>query len=211
MAEDDYDLMPHKEILKLKKEVQELRKALTEKKVEKPAAKGTKAKKGADVVKRDDISPSIEKLSYSINNLLELFTIAGEEIKAEEHHKPHEHLSNMNMHLDKLNKNMETLIRHNEEIAKGILVVAEMMKEHLPAINDNTRTTKRAVMQQPRPRDMQRSSPPPMAPPPPRPRSAFQGPPPSFEGPNMQQPPVFPQQDIESFPQPAPKKKKFPF
>ena len=163
MAEDDYDLMPHREIVKLKKEVAELKKALVDKGANKPATKGAKPKKGADIVVHKDISPSIEKLSKSMDNLLELFKIAGEEIKAEEHHRPHEHLRNMSGNLGDLNAKMDTLIRHNEEIAKGILVVAEMMQEHLPAINDNTKTTRRVVVQQPRPvqRSTQATSPPP--------------------------------------------------
>jgi len=205
MAEDDYDLLPHKEIVKLNNEITELRKVLAEKRMEKTVTKQTNVKGEAKFVTKEDISPSIEKLSESINNLLELFKIAGEEIKAEEHHKPHEHLNSINNHLDNLNKRIDILIGHNEEIAKGILVVAEMMKEHLPAINDNTRATyRRTIVQE-------------QIPPIPLPRvSRAQVPPPpiavqeSSGATTLPPPPMF-LFGGEDTPQAAPKKRDFRF
>lgn len=141
MAEDDYDLMPHKEIVKLRNEVNVLRQQVGE----------PKAKKPAKVVPTKELTDSIDKLSASMNDLLNLFQVAGEDIKKEEHHQPEKHLSSMNSHLDNLNKKMETLIKHNEEIAKGILVVAEMIQEHLPAISNNTNKTMQHMEKQIRP------------------------------------------------------------
>ncbi|OGM02949.1 hypothetical protein A3K72_01765 [Candidatus Woesearchaeota archaeon RBG_13_36_6] len=202
MAEDDYDLMPHKEIEKLRSEIQELRKELAQRQAPKSITKET-PKKEADVVTKQDISPSIEKLSKSIDSLLELFKLAGEDIKAEEHHQPDNHLNNMNIHLDNLNNKMNILIRHNEEMAKGILVVAEMMKEHLPAINDNTKTTMRQVMQPQMPMPIQRPSRPAQVPKPPRPM---------FAGPGQSRsPPNFPMQGLDDFQKPVPKKRELLF
>ena len=136
MAEDDYDLLPHKEIVKLRNEIKQLKKQV--------------AGKGGLRDAKVDATPSIEKLSSSINELLELFKTAGEELKSEDHHVPHENLNSMDDHLEKLNRKMDTLIMHNEEVAKGILVVAEMIKDHLPIINENTRTTRAKVESAPR-------------------------------------------------------------
>lgn len=206
MAEDDYDLLPHKEIVKLRNEVKELRKALGEKAPEKPI----KESKAEEVkpepkkpVTKDDMTPSIEKLTESINSLLELFRLAGEEMKADEH-KPQKHFDEMNIHLDNLNDKMNTLIQHNEEIAKGILVVADMMKEHLPAINDNTKTTRQHVEKRiaPRPMPMQRPVRRPAPPPMPRP-APVQGPRP------MQKPPAQPLGEVPPFEIPPPPSSAF--
>ena len=136
MAEDDYDLLPHKEIVKLRDEIKQLKKQL--------------AGKGGLRETKSIETPSMEKLSKSIDELLELFKTAGEELKAEDHHVPHENLNSMDEHLEKLNRKMNTLIMHNEEIAKGILVVAEMIKDHLPTINENTRTTMKKIEEVPK-------------------------------------------------------------
>lgn len=136
MAEDDYDLLPHKEIVKLRNEIEQLKKQV--------------AGKGGLRETKSIETPSIEKLSKSIDELLELFKTASEDMKSEDHHLPHENLNSMDDHLEKLNRKMNTLIMHNEEIAKGILVVAEMMKDHLPTINENTRTTRAKMESVPR-------------------------------------------------------------
>ncbi|MBW2970646.1 hypothetical protein KY320_00635 [Candidatus Woesearchaeota archaeon] len=120
MAEDDYDLMPHAEMLRLKGEVKELRQALA-------------AKKGGKVTKqppgKEGLQVSMDNLATAINSLMALFKQAGDDIQAEHHHTTHEHLGDMNAHLEALNAKMEKLLKHNEEIAKGILVVAELVKE----------------------------------------------------------------------------------
>lgn len=120
MAEDDYDLMPHAEIARLKNEVTELRNALAGKKGVKISPK---------TMEFDELQGSIDRLSTAITSLLLLFKKASEDIGSEHHHTTHEHLGDMNTHLENLNSKMEQLLKHNEEIAKGILVVAELIKE----------------------------------------------------------------------------------
>ncbi|MFH1398803.1 MAG: hypothetical protein ABIG95_01710 [Candidatus Woesearchaeota archaeon] len=135
---DDYDLLPHKEIMRLRKEVQELRTAL--------ADKSTRTSP-----KNDDLVSSVKQLTVSIDNLMKLFEQAGSDMRAEDHVATHEHMGSMNNHLGGLNEKMDQLLKHNEEIAKGILVVAEMMKEHLPEINSNTKPIRRVMRPMPRP------------------------------------------------------------
>ena len=103
---DDYDLLPHREIVRLRKEVKELRVALAERSQVRTAPKN------------DVLVDSMNHLTLSVDNLMKLFEKAGQDIRAEDHVTTHEHFGTMNNHLGGMNEKMDQLLKHNEEIAK---------------------------------------------------------------------------------------------
>ncbi|MBS1266354.1 MAG: hypothetical protein MAG795_00321 [Candidatus Woesearchaeota archaeon] len=118
MAQGDYDLLPHQDIKRLRKQIKEL-----------------KSQAGKDTVKPDSLQNSINNLNDSINALIMIFKEASKNIKSGTGNTTHEHLGDMNSHLVNLNEQMEQLLKHNEEIAKGILVMANLIKENQTGAN----------------------------------------------------------------------------
>lgn len=107
MAEEDYDLVPYKDISELKRELE-----------------GIKEKKD---VSAKDVHEAVRQLAAVMNDMLEVFAGAAEQMKLEEKNaelesKKHE------MILSKLDK----LLEQNKIIAEGMLAVVEMMKEKFP-------------------------------------------------------------------------------
>lgn len=98
MANDEYELMPHDEILKLKDELNRL-------KTGSPSS---------------SLQDSIESLRKSIDSLLELFRIAAKEIEEEGG-------SSLIKKIDELNERIDEISDQNEKIASGILAVADMI------------------------------------------------------------------------------------
>lgn len=111
MAEEDedYELVPHKIVSELKKEVDELKRNPL----------GTTST-------GQDLQASMNALAHSINDLLQLFKDATEQMHVEEKDS-HVFTKRLDPMLDKL----DTIIEQNQTIAKGILAVADMLKEHL--------------------------------------------------------------------------------
>ena len=68
-----------------------------------------------------DLRNSIDDLSKSISDLLELFRSTSDEIKGEQD-------------VD-LGKKLDVLIQHQEDMAKALLLMLELMREHLPKIS----------------------------------------------------------------------------
>lgn len=102
MAEDeDYDMLPHKEIVGIKKELEELKKKQT-------------------TTESKSVLNQINQLKDSINNLLDIFKEAQESFKLEE--KEPVYIKNL---LDKL----DNLAHQNTRIAEGLVAVADMVKE----------------------------------------------------------------------------------
>ncbi len=150
-----YDLMPHKRITKLEEEVITLKAKLsdTKKAARKAKVKAPAARKGAAKKDSSSLEKSMNKLSHSINNLIRLFEIAG---KAEESESaavsssstteisqssaavtvqpaaPSVESQDVVRALVELRDKIAELSAENEEMAKGILVIAEMLKESLP-------------------------------------------------------------------------------
>ena len=120
MAEDDYDLLPHQEIKRLRDQIKNLKSQL-----------------GQKDVKPSSLQGSVDTLNESMKLLITIFQEASKNIEGEPHKATHEHLDGMNTHLDNLNSKMEQLLKHNEEIAKGILVVANLNKESIEKIINN--------------------------------------------------------------------------
>ena len=105
---NEYKLVPKKEITNLKKEVKDLKKASMQRKV-----------KTREPISSKGLKESMDNLSESINELVNLFTIAkeiGQEGNLEEP------------------KQDETKLEQNKAIAAGILAITQILKEYLPKL-----------------------------------------------------------------------------
>ncbi|MFO8016774.1 MAG: hypothetical protein R6U32_06735 [Candidatus Woesearchaeota archaeon] len=112
MAEkEDYDIVPHEEVLRLRKEVEDIK--------QHPFGS---TKEGKELLE------AIKKLSESMDNLTGLFQEAAEQMKLEE--RESEMISKK---IDPLFNQMNELIDENKKIAKGIIAVADMIKKERPA------------------------------------------------------------------------------
>jgi len=100
MANDEYEIVPHKDILDLKKEIARL--------------KG----EGQTPDTRDSLFYAVTKLNDSINDLLKLFKAASESMAAEGE------VADMSGVNEKLN----TIIEQNKKIAEGIVALADLIK-----------------------------------------------------------------------------------
>jgi DUF438 domain-containing protein len=74
---------------------------------------------------------SLKELTRAINHLTELFRTAADEIKAEPE-------------VD-IGKKLDVLIKQNEEIAKALLLIMELNREHLPNISRHVKRSADAV------------------------------------------------------------------
>jgi hypothetical protein len=107
MADEPYDMVPHKEISDLKKQIKDL----------KSKASGSESK---------DMVGSINKLTTEMNSLMGLFKSAADEMKLEEKDE-HFVAKKMEPLIDKLDE----IIEQNKTIAEGIVVVADTLKENM--------------------------------------------------------------------------------
>ncbi|MFH0875855.1 MAG: hypothetical protein V1859_08000 [archaeon] len=103
MKNDDYELLPHEEIEKLKRELDRLKKS------------GTNP---------DALSGSMENLTDSINSLLRVFREASEEMKLDEHDSVM-----LSDKIGPLAEKVDKVLEQNEKIAKGIIAIADMIEE----------------------------------------------------------------------------------
>ena len=116
MPNDEYDILPRNSIERLKADLDNLKAKTNE--------------MSSDSGNREVIG-SINELKTSINNLMGLFSTAAEEMKMEEA----EHVG-VEKKLGPLSRKLDTLIDQNQEIAKGLVVIADMIKEHFPKIEE---------------------------------------------------------------------------
>lgn len=105
--EEEWELTPHHQIEELKKEVEKLRKN--------PFA-GTGSS--------ENLLESMEKLNHSINELIEIFKMAHEDISAKELHTEEEKT-------EKLSEKMDKMADENRKIAEGIVSLAELLKKNV--------------------------------------------------------------------------------
>lgn len=105
--EEPYEIISHREILDLKKEIQELK--------SKDNGKGSKL-----------LIDSINRLSEQMNVLINIFKSAAEEMHSEE--KPDNAQKKIEPFLEKL----DAIIDQNRTIAEGIVTIADMIKEGTP-------------------------------------------------------------------------------
>jgi len=108
MNDEEFEIMPHKTIENIKKELDELKQKANSK----------------EYLSSENFKRSMDNLSVSINRLMSLFKTAAEEIKEEDKNE-----QDINAKIDPLLKKVEQIERENKTIAESILAVAEMLKE----------------------------------------------------------------------------------
>ncbi|MBN2423152.1 hypothetical protein JXB41_08065 [Candidatus Woesearchaeota archaeon] len=104
MKDDDYELLPHEEIDRLKHEIERLKKS-----------------PGPDSAA---LVNSMDSLSQSMNSLLGLFRQAADEMKLDEHDSV--------MLADKITpliEKIDKVLEQNEKIARGIVAIADMIED----------------------------------------------------------------------------------
>jgi hypothetical protein len=114
LEEDEYAIVSKKEFLALKKEIDRLKKNPLE---------GSES--------GEDLQSSIDNLNKSLNVMLEVFKQAAEDMKLEEHEA-----ETVGKQIGPINEKLDTLIDQNQKIAKGIVAVADMVKEKLEEISE---------------------------------------------------------------------------
>jgi len=112
MAEEEYAIVSKKEFLQLKKELEKLKKNPLE---------------GSE--KGEDLKDSIDNLSTNLNSMMELFKEAADEMKLEERDR-----EVVGKRLAPIEEKLDTLIEQNQKIAKGLVAVADMVREKLEEI-----------------------------------------------------------------------------
>ncbi|MBU4493005.1 MAG: hypothetical protein KKA61_01420 [Nanoarchaeota archaeon] len=122
MMKDEYKLVPKKEITDMKKEVEDLRKALMQRKV-----------KTKEPISSKNLKKSMDNLSDSINELVNLFTVA----------KDMDQKGAFEESKQQATAEMQSLVEQNKAIAKGILAITEMLSEYLPKLTNIARETPR--------------------------------------------------------------------
>ena len=113
MMKDEYKLVPKKEITNLKKEVNDLRKALMQRKV-----------KTKEPISSKNLKKSMDNLSDSINELVNLFTVAKDMGKQ----------GALDESKIQSSPELKSMLEQNKAIAKGILAITEMLSEYLPKL-----------------------------------------------------------------------------
>jgi hypothetical protein len=121
MEEDEYAIVSKKEFLTLKKELEKLKKNPLE---------GSES--------GENLQSSIDNLNKSLNIMLEVFKQAAEDMKLEEHDT-----EAVGKQLGPINEKIETLIDQNQKIAKGIVAIADMVKEKLEEISERAESKPR--------------------------------------------------------------------
>jgi hypothetical protein len=104
MADDDYEIMPRKEIAELKKEIESLKRGT-------PSSRNTS---------------SPDSVSANLAEMVKLFREATEAVKTDDEEQ--ELIINK---LGPINDKLDKLIDQNKKIAEGIIAVAEMLDERL--------------------------------------------------------------------------------
>lgn len=113
--DEEYELMPHNEIIELRKELDKLKKN--------PLGKGKSA---------ENLLDAISTLNDSINSLIYVFQHATESLKEEQYHKTERDDTDIHPLITKMNQ----LIDQNKEIAEGIVSVAEIVKREKKEIHN---------------------------------------------------------------------------
>ena len=105
---EEYEIMPHRTIKKIKKEIESLK----------------KKSKSAEQVASPEFKKSMDNLTRSMNSLMELFKEAAEDMKIEDRTQ-----ENIDEKLGPLVEKVSQIEDENKRIAEGIVVVADMVKE----------------------------------------------------------------------------------
>lgn len=111
MADEEYEIMPHRTIENIKRELEELKL--------KAASR--------DAVSAGNFKDSLDNLSESINSLLNLFKEATEEMKVEEDTE-----KELKSKLVPLMGKVDEISEQNKIMAKALLAIADMVEEKTP-------------------------------------------------------------------------------
>ena len=106
MADDDYDLLPHRQVNELKKLVQDL-------------------KSKVDSASPKELIDSMDSLTKSIDSLMALFKQAADEMKYEEKEGI---LSGGSEH-KAMNEKLDRIMEQNKIIANGMVAVSNMVRD----------------------------------------------------------------------------------
>lgn len=112
--EEEYAIVSKKEFMQLKRELDKLKKNPLE-----------GSEKGAD------LQDSIDSLNVSLNSMMNLFKEASDQLQLEERDT-----EMVGKKLDPINEKLDTLIEQNQKIAKGIVAVADMVREKLEEMGE---------------------------------------------------------------------------
>ncbi len=82
-----------------------------------------------------ELRSEVRRLTSAINDLLQVFSKAHEDIKAEP--------------ADQLAQKMDKLVEQNDEIARALLLLLELHREHLPQISRHTRLSSEMRLRRP--------------------------------------------------------------
>jgi len=108
MADDDYDLMPHKQITELKRQLQELKG-----KVNRASPK--------------ELIDSMNSLTNTIDSLMKLFRQSAEELKFED---KEESFSGGSDH-KAMNEKLDKIMEQNKIIADSMVAISDMVKKDI--------------------------------------------------------------------------------
>jgi hypothetical protein len=111
MNGEEYEIMPHRAIENIKKELDELRKRASSK----------------EAISSESFRKSLDNLTVSINGLMALFKEASEDLKVEE-----EAEASLKARVGPLMDKIKDIEDENKTIAKAILAVADMINERMP-------------------------------------------------------------------------------
>ncbi len=115
--DEEYAIVSKKEFMTLKKELERLKKNPLE---------GSES--------GEDLQASIDNLNKSLNVMLEVFKQAAEDMKLEEHDT-----EMVGKQMGPINDKLDQLIDQNQKIAKGIVAIADMVKEKLEEIGEKSK------------------------------------------------------------------------
>ncbi len=137
--EEEYAIVSKKEFLTLKRELERIKKNPLE---------GSES--------GEDLQASIDNLNKSLNVMLEVFKQAAEDMKLEEHDT-----ETVGKQLGPINEKIDTLIDQNQKIAKGIVAIADMVREKLEEIGDKSEHRMPPLSGGPKPAAPRPAAPPP--------------------------------------------------
>ena len=112
MAEEDYGVVPYRDLSELKTQLE-----------------GIQSKKD---VSTKDLHDAVAKLAQSMSDMIEIFGAAAEQLKLEEKEREAE----MKKH-ELIAAKLDKLLDQNKTIAEGMVAVVEMIKERLGTVKSD--------------------------------------------------------------------------
>lgn len=124
---EDYDIVPHKRLMELQRQVADLKKS--------PYGSTDAGK---------EMKQTMDNLSQSMNDLMGIFKDAAQEMKMEEHD-----VNVISKGMKPLMQRLDEVVEQNKKIARGIVAIADMVKEQNERLEE-THAAPRGMMMPPR-------------------------------------------------------------